>query len=247
MYSRSILFSWLSVVMPATSALVTRGERGRLRALYMRSTRYVLTTYAGVAVALVGFGAPFVRLWMGDGYETSYAVMCLLVAGNLVLSQNVVAHVMLPGMGELRVFTRFMAVYAVVAVVCATTGIHAGGLVGLAGGIATAMLVMEVAFLATVVRTRFGVTPPALWMRCHWPVLKAMAPVVAWIAAVRLAVPIGTWPRLAATAIAAGVVFLGAVWTFALTRAERRALRGRLAATGGIGIVLAPRARREAA
>jgi O-antigen/teichoic acid export membrane protein len=247
MYSRSILFSWLSVVMPATSALVVRGERARLRALYLRSTRYVLATYAGVAVALVGFGAPFVRLWMGDGYDTSYAVMCLLVAGNLVLSQNVVAHVMLPGMGQLRVFTWFQGIYAVVAVVCATTGIYAGGLVGLAGGIATTMLVMELGFLATVVRTRFDVTPRTLWMRCHWPVVKALAPVGAWIVVVRLAVPLSSWPRLASTAIAAGVVFLGAVWTFALTRAERRAVGRRLATSGAPRIVLAGRARREAA
>jgi len=158
-----------------------------------------------------------------------------------------VAHVMLPGMGELRVFTRFMAIYAVVAVVCATTGIYAGGLVGLAGGIATAMIVMELAFLAVVVRTRFDVSIRALWTRCQRPVLTALAPVVAWIAAVRLLVPLGTWPRLASTAIAAGLVFLGAVWTFALTRAERRAVRRRIAAGGGVRIVLGPRARREAA
>ena len=184
---------------------------------------------------------------MGDGFETSYAVMCLLVAGNLMLSQNVVAHVMLPGMGELRVFTSFMAVYAVVAIVCATTGIYAGGLVGLAGGIATAMLVMELGFLATVVRTRFDVSFRALVTRCHAPVLKAVAPVAAWIVAVRVLVPLGSWPRLAAAAIAAGLVFLGAVWAFALTRGERRALRRRLAAGAGVRIVLAPRARREAA
>ena len=38
----------------------------------------------------------------GDGFGESYAVLCFLVAGSFVQSQNVVAHVMLPGMGELR-------------------------------------------------------------------------------------------------------------------------------------------------
>jgi hypothetical protein len=246
MYSRSILFSWLSVVMPATSALVTRGERARLRALYLRSTRYVLATYAGVAVALVGFGAPFVRLWMGDGFETSYAVMCLLVAGNLVLSQNVVAHVMLPGMGELRVFTL----------------LH-GDLRGRRGRLRDDRHLRGRPRRARGRHrdddARHGARVPrdgradalrralrALWMRCHWPVLKALAPVVAWIVAVRLVVPLGSWPRLASTAIAAGIVFLGAVWTFALTRAERRASR-RLAAERGVADRAPPGARREAA
>src|SRR4029453_14527842 len=64
-YSRTVLHSWLSIVMPATAALAARGERGRLRALYLRSTRWLLVLYGGVALALVGLGAPLVRLWMG--------------------------------------------------------------------------------------------------------------------------------------------------------------------------------------
>ena len=64
-------------------------------------------------------------------------------------SQNVVAHVMLPGMGELRVFTRFMAVYPVVTAACAVSGIRvAAGSSASQAGTATSMLVMELAFLA---------------------------------------------------------------------------------------------------
>src|SRR5262249_40296620 len=156
-YSRTVLHSWLSIVMPATAALAARGERGRLRALFLRSTRYLLASYGGIAVALLGLGGPLVRLWMGDGFDESYVVMSLLVLGSLVQSQNVVAHVMLPGMGELGVFTRFMAVYPIVTALCAVGGILTGGLVGLAAGTATAMLVMEIAFLRLIVRTRFAV------------------------------------------------------------------------------------------
>jgi O-antigen/teichoic acid export membrane protein len=230
MYSRSLLYSWLAVVMPATSTLVARGERGRVRALFLRGTRYVLATYGGVAVGLIGLGGPFVRLWMGEEFDESYAIMCLLVVGNLWLSQNVVAHVMLPGMRELRVFTRFMGVYAVVAAVCAVTGIVAGGIVGLAAGVATAMLVMEVAFLVVVVRRRFDVTFPHLFARCHLPVLKALAPVALAIVGARALVAIESWAALVAVAMLAGVVFCGAVWTSVLTPAERRAVRRRFVA-----------------
>lgn len=229
-YSRTVMHSWLSIVMPATSSLAARGERGRLRALYLRSTRWVLATYGGVAVALIGLGGPLVRLWMGDGFGESYVVMSLLVAGSLVQSQNVVAHVMLPGMRELRVFTRFMAVYPVVTATCAVTGIVTGGLVGLAAGTATSMLVMETAFLVLIVRTRFDVSIARVVARVHVPVAKALSPVVLWVAMVRSFATVDSWLVLAATAVIAGIVFLAGVWTAAMTPAERRAVRERVAA-----------------
>jgi O-antigen/teichoic acid export membrane protein len=251
-YSRTVLHSWLSIVMPATSALAARGERGRLRALYLRSTRYLLTSYGGVALLLVGLGGPLVRLWMGDGYGESYAVLCLLVAGSFVQSQNVVAHVMLPGMGELRVFTRFMAVYPIVTAACAVTGILAGGLVGLAAGTAGSMLVMETVFLVVVVRSRFALPVRRVLVRCHLPALKALLPVAIVLAAARSLVPIASWPALGATGGVAGLVFVAGAWRFAMTAAERRAVLDRVA--GGPRVVVReaavacePRRRTEAA
>jgi O-antigen/teichoic acid export membrane protein len=229
-YSRAVLHSWLSIVMPATASLAARGERGRLRALFLRSTRYLLASYGGIAVVLLGLGGPLVRLWMGGGFDESVVVMSLLVLGSVVQSQNVVAHVMLPGMGELGVFTRFMAVYPIVTAACAVGGILAGGLVGLAAGTATSMLVMELAFLRLIVRTRFAVPVRRVLVRCHLPVAKGLAPVILWIGAIRALVPIDGWATLVAVAGVAGLVFTAGVWTTVMTPAERRAVRERLAA-----------------
>ncbi len=228
-YSRTVLHSWLSTVMPATSALVARGERGRLRTLYLRSTRYLLVSYGGVALVLVGLGAPLVRLWMGAGFAEGYAVMALLVAGSLVQSQSVVAHVMLPGMGEIRVFTRFMAVYPFVTATCAITGILAGGLVGLAAGTTVSIVVMETAFLLLIVRSRFDVSIARIVRRCHLPAVQALAPAAVAIATARLVTTIDTWLALATIAFVAGSAFLVGAWRFGMTPAERRAVRDRLA------------------
>jgi O-antigen/teichoic acid export membrane protein len=228
-YSRTVLHSWLSTVMPATSALVARGERSRLRTLFLRSTRYLLVAYGGVALALVGLGGPLVRLWMGAGFAEGYAVMALLVAGSLVQSQTVVAHVMLPAMGEIRVFTRFMAVYPVVTATCAISGILAGGLVGLAAGTTLSIAVMESAFLVLIVRTRFDVPIARVLRRCHAPAAKALLPAAVVIAAARLLTSIASWATLATVAAAAGLAFLAGAWRFGMTAAERRAIRDRLA------------------
>jgi O-antigen/teichoic acid export membrane protein len=231
-YSRTVLHSWLSTVMPATSALVARGERRRLRTLYLRSTRYLLVSYGGVALVLVGLGEPLVRLWMGAGFAEGYAVMALLVAGSLVQSQSVVAHVMLPGMGEIRVFTRFMAVYPIVTATCAIAGILAGGLVGLAAGTTLSIVVMETAFLVLVVRSRFDVSLAQMLRRCHLPAAKALVPAAVVIAAGRSSSPITSWSALMTTAVAAGGAFLAGAWRFGMTPAERRAVRDHLAGLG---------------
>jgi O-antigen/teichoic acid export membrane protein len=167
---------------------------------------------------------------MGPAFDESWIVMCLLVAGSLVQSQNVVAHVMLPGMGELRVFTGFMAVYPVVTAACAVAGILQGGLIGLAAGMSVSMLIMETIFLMTIVRSRFALPLGRVFTRCHLPALKALAPVVLWVGAAQARAPIDSWPVLAGVAIVAGIVFVAGVWTGALTPGERRALRERVAA-----------------
>jgi hypothetical protein len=135
---------------------------------------------------------------------------------------------MLPGM-RARVFTRFMAVYPVVTAACAVTGILAGGLVGLAAGTATSMLVMETAFLLVVVRTRFDLPVRRVLVRCHVPVAKALAPVALWLGLVRLLVDVQTWGELAAAGVVAGLVFLTSTGRVAMTPAERRAVRDRVA------------------
>src|SRR4029453_13654053 len=102
---------------------------------------------------------------------------------------SVVAHVMLPGMGEIRVFTRFMAVYPFVTATCAVTGILTGGLVGLAAGTTLSIVVMETAFLVLIVRTRFDVSLPQMLRRCHLPDAKALVPAALVIAGARSSSP----------------------------------------------------------
>jgi len=225
-YSRNVLHSWLGVVMPATSRLAAQGDRRRLRGLFLRGTRYLLTCYVLVAVGLVAFGWPFIRLWMGPEYASSFTILCVLLAGSLFQSQNVVAHVMLPGMGELRTFTRFMAVYPLVTVTCSVAGIRWGGLLGLALGLATSMLLMESVFVGIALR-RFEVSPGRFLRRCHAPLARMLVVVCAWATATRLLVPIDGWTSFLASVVPTALVMLASAWSLALTAGERRLVAAR--------------------
>ena len=240
-YSRNVLHSWLSVVMPAASDLAARDDRGSLREVFLVGTRYLLTSYAAVSIVLVGFGQPFIALWMGDGYAQSFQVLVILVAGGLFQSQNVVAHVMLPAMGELRAFTRIMAAYPIATIALTVTAMHAWGLLGVPAGIAMTMVLMETIFSRAILRV-FGVSWSDLLRACHLPVLLSALPALTWVVLARAAVPIESWLALV-TAVAMTLAlhalgFLG----LGMSSGERRALVSALNAAVPLRAQLAPRA-----
>jgi O-antigen/teichoic acid export membrane protein len=232
-YSRNVLHSWLSIVMPAASGLASRGDRARLRGLFLRGTRYLIASYAGVALLLIGFGRPFIALWMGPGFDESASILTLLVIGSLVQSQTVVAHVMLPAIGRLRTFTRFMAVYPVVTAIAAVAGITSGGLVGLAAGLSSAIAVMEGVCVVIALRC-FEVTPARFFGRCHLPVVRSLLPALAATVVVRLEVPITSWGLLVAAVAGVGSLYLVAFWVTGVTRGERRRIVRRVRALAGV-------------
>jgi O-antigen/teichoic acid export membrane protein len=232
-YSRNVLHSWLSIVMPAASGLAARGDRARLRGLFLRGTRYLIASYAGVALLLIGFGRPFIALWMGPAFDESATILTLLVLGSLVQSQTVVAHVMLPAIGRLRTFTRFMAVYPVVTTIAAVAGITSGGLVGLAAGLAAAIAVMEGVCVVIALRC-FDVTPGRFFGRCHLPVVRSVLPALAVTAVVRSQVPIPTWGHLVVAVAGVGSLYLGTFWVAGMTRGERRQITRRVGVLIGV-------------
>src|SRR5262249_25992655 len=112
-YSRSVLYS-VFTVLPTASDLHAREQKAQLKELYVMGTKYLLVPYACVVASLLLFGGQFIYLWVGPGFEKSVAVMWVLLLGNFYQSQNMVAHVLLPGMGKIRVFTIVMAAYPVI-------------------------------------------------------------------------------------------------------------------------------------
>jgi O-antigen/teichoic acid export membrane protein len=71
----------LMALLPAASDLDARDEQERLRELYLRATKYVAAVAVPLAAFTAGTAGPLMRLWMGEGYETSAWVLRILAVG----------------------------------------------------------------------------------------------------------------------------------------------------------------------
>lgn len=173
-YSRIILYSMVAI-LPTAADLQVKNEINSLRSLYLNGTRYLILVYSVVTAGLLIFGRVFIRLWLGAGYEESVAVLNILLIGSLYQAQNIIAHMMLPGMNRLRVFTLIMSAYPVLKLVLGVLLISNFGLPGIALATTLTFFILETTFLFFILKL-FDVTFPQLLRRVHLPALLTVAP-----------------------------------------------------------------------
>lgn len=173
-YSRIILYSMVAI-LPTAADLRVKNDTDSLRSLYLNGTRYLILIYSAVTAGMLIFGQVFIRLWLGAGYEESVVVLNILLIGSLYQAQNGIAHVMLPGMNRLRVFTLIMSAYPVVKLVLGVLLISNFGLQGIALATTLTFYILETIFLYFILKL-FDVTLPQLLRAVHLPALLTVAP-----------------------------------------------------------------------
>jgi O-antigen/teichoic acid export membrane protein len=228
-YSRSILYPMFTF-LPAASDLSARNEQARLQELYLVGTKYFLLAYAFFAGAILLFGKQFVFLWLGSGFEQSVMIMVVLVLGTLYQSQNLVAHVMLPGMGQVRAFTWIMTAYPIVSVSLSVILLKRYGLLGVALGTAGSYFLMETIFIFFITSI-LKVTLSKLLLSCHFPVLIILTPAMLIGYYFNVMLRSTSWVVLVSGIALFSLSFAGALFTYGLSRPERariRALASRL-------------------
>lgn len=70
----------LAVLLPAYTELSASDEKPRLQNLLLEGSRIVGALAMPLIMLLYLLGDPFIALWVGRGYETSYHLICLLAA-----------------------------------------------------------------------------------------------------------------------------------------------------------------------
>jgi O-antigen/teichoic acid export membrane protein len=222
-YSRSILYPMFTF-LPAASDLNARNEEAQLQELYLIGTKYFLLAYAFVAGVILLFGKQFIFLWLGPGFDQSILIMTVLVLGTLYQSQNLVAHVMLPGMGRVRAFTWIMCAYPIVSVALSIILLKKYGLVGVALGTAGSYLLLETIFIFFITSI-LKVPMSKLLVSCHFPVLIILFPAMLIGHYFNLMLNSNSWLSLVSGGAVFSVCFAGALLTYGLSRPERARIR----------------------
>ena len=222
-YSRGVLYP-VFTFLPAASDLSARDEKEGLRKLYLIGTKYFMLAYAFVAGALFLFGRQFVYLWMGPGFDISIAVLFVLLLGNIYQSQNIVAHVLLPGIGRLRAFTWVMISYPILNVVLSIAFIKLWGLVGVAWGTTCTYVLAESVLLYFISRV-FDLRLSKIFVSCHVPVLAVLTPAMAIAYYFKVIVTRQSWPVLLAGLAIFSVCFAVAALVYGVSGSERNRIR----------------------
>jgi len=83
---RQAVWAPFQVSWPRFALLHGEQNHGELSRLFERGTRYCCQLSSFLVLLVMLFGPPFIRLWVGDGFETAERVLIILCIGVLVES-----------------------------------------------------------------------------------------------------------------------------------------------------------------
>jgi O-antigen/teichoic acid export membrane protein len=218
----------LLAVLPAAAALHAAGESGRLRELYQRGDRYVLTATAVALAVLIGSADRLYATWLGPGHADAALVLRgLALAAGFVLATGM-ASVTARAVGRTDLEAWFGGISVVLHVVLSVILLPRFGLPGTLVAVFVANLAGSLVFLLMVSRTVGWPAWEVLAKPHGVPALATLAGAAAGLILDRHLHAAGglmAWLQLVAVAMAAGLVALGVATTTGYFRwREARAL-----------------------
>lgn len=82
--ARALVATVFNPIAPASSELQANDEKEKLAGLYRRSFKYMAISAVPFSILIIALAHPFVRTWIGPGYEVSAVTMQLLMAAYMV-------------------------------------------------------------------------------------------------------------------------------------------------------------------
>jgi O-antigen/teichoic acid export membrane protein len=219
-YSRMVCMSFLGPLLPASSELGALNASSSIRAVYLRGTKIVLSSYLAASIALFFWGEAFVRLWVGQEFLPSVTIMQVLLLGNVYSAQSVVAHFLLAGTARLRIFTRVMIAYPILCIMFSVILINVVGLIGVAIGITLTFFILETYFLRKILEM-FKVSLVELLRTCHVPALFTVIPCLSFAILLSQLHSVVSWLELIAACAIFFMIFIMTFWLVGLNQRER--------------------------
>jgi O-antigen/teichoic acid export membrane protein len=154
----SLTYRLSGVFFPAASALAARGELERLRALYLKASRYVVFINASVLVLVAVFSYQILYYWMDPQFaRAGQVVLAVMAMSQFIDSLTSLPSLVNDGMGHPRFSGLFALARAAFGLVAVYVGVVGWGIAGAAWGHLVASVLLTFAFLVAV----HGRTVPA--------------------------------------------------------------------------------------
>lgn len=243
--------SW--ALFPAAAGMDARGDRPRLRNLFLVGTRLTLGLAAGVALIAICWSGDFYRLWLDGkllGAPSVDLLFQLLVGGAVIRTAQQTASQILLGAGRVRALALIATAEGFAALTLSALLISNWGLTGVAIGTLVSAVVFR-GVVQTLVTTRFLEMPlfKVLLSACLRPAVAAAVLAPALITIRSLSGPVRNWGDLALQGLIACAAMAAIMVLIVATRSEQRewfaAVARRIPNLSGFGLSRAEPVSRE--
>ncbi|MCC7257258.1 MAG: oligosaccharide flippase family protein [Gammaproteobacteria bacterium] len=223
-YFRTVIIQTTDIAMPVLARYHALNQENILAARVMTLTKLngVLAAFAGGFLCLIG--ERFITLWMGDGYQQSYAVLVILALASTFELLLQPTRSALFAAARNRPYALSELVEALCNVVLSIALVQGHGLVGVALGTAIPLFLIKMVFVPLYAARALGLGA----VRLYGAMLGPVALAAAFLLLVgQLANPFlanGGYIQLLVTGAGAAGLFLVLAYRLVFDEAERRML-----------------------
>lgn len=223
MYSAEGLAKVSDVTSSVTAGFDERGEKHRVWTLAVLTNRHCFALFMPLAIFLVVFGTPLLRLWVNpDVAEHSGRLLPVITLGFLfAISGQYNAGAVLIGQGKHAVYAYGALVEAVATIGLLFAFVPSFGTTGAAWVVTAALLGGRGAYLAVALCRQNGFPLGRYLAAVYGPGLATAVPVAAVAFALRNVWPGRTWPELLLAGAVIGGLFFGIAF-FSVLGTEHR-------------------------
>lgn len=218
-----------SAALPAVTAMNATGQEQRLRAAYLRMSRYALWGLGFLAVPLVVFRRELMQLYLGQTYSTyaaAAAVMGLLLARVVVIYPNSILGMLAAAKTEVRALALRGALVSAANLALTFYLVGARGMGAVGSALATFLVtIVGAPLLNWSLGLRLSDTGLRQWLASTLlpgalPIASTAGALLAW----QRVAPPDSWLELFAACLLGSGVYAAALWFGAMGAAERREL-----------------------
>ncbi len=217
---------FMKVIMPLASQLHTENDHGRLRLLYLISTRLTLAIFIVLGTGIVILSRPFIAAWIGPQYAFVGPLVILLVSASLVSTVMFPANSVLQGMAKHRLLAIFAIGSGILNLVLSILLVRPYGITGVAYGTLIPNLIECIFFVMPYTFRVLGISLGTAVRKIFLPALVPALPLAAVLYGLRETLHPTSLFMLAFIGVISALVYAGVYLWMGENAQERQVVFG---------------------
>jgi len=157
-YFKQFIIAVFTTTTPVFSKYEAINEQEKIQILLLKGTKYLALVSMFIGSMLILYGKPFIKLWVGEQYASSYYVLLILVVPSIMNFSQGLSISVFYGLGKHKIIAYVCIVEGIVNLILSVNLVKKYGIYGVAIGTAIPMFisysVVYPVFICKVVKLR---------------------------------------------------------------------------------------------